>query len=355
MSSDQPIKLTEYAHGAGCGCKIAPKVLEEILSNSKTDAVIHQNLLVGNDSNDDAAVYDLGDGTALISTADFFMPIVDDAFDFGRVAAANAISDVYAMGGKPLMALALLGWPVDKLPAALAARVIDGAKSICAQAGIPLAGGHSIDTTEPLFGLSVNGRVATTRLKRNIGAQAGDFIFLTKALGSGLLSTASKRKVLEEEFKAPLLEQLITLNSFGEILGGIEAVHALTDVTGFGLLGHLIEICKGSKVSAQINYAALKLLPGTKECIAKAVMPDATFRNWNAYSADLKLEPEVNAAEAFMVLADPQTNGGLLFTVAENAVETLQKTMHAAGLANFTQAIGRVTVGGDKLITCSHK
>lgn len=355
MSLEQTINLTEYAHGAGCGCKIAPKVLEEILSGSKTDAVIHHNLLVGNGSNDDAAVYDLGDGTAIISTADFFMPIVDDAYDFGRVAAANAISDVYAMGGKPMMALALLGWPVDKLPAALAARVIDGAKSICAQAGIPLAGGHSIDTTEPLFGLSVNGRVATAGLKRNVGAQAGDFIFLTKALGTGLLSTASKRKVLEEEFKAPLLQQLITLNSFGEVLGGFKDVHALTDVTGFGLLGHLIEVCKGSNVSAQINYSALKLLPGTKECIAKAVIPDATFRNWNAYSNDLKIESDVNSAEAFMVLPDPQTNGGLLFTVAENGLQSVQTAMHAAGLAEFMQPIGRITAASDKLITCSNK
>lgn len=354
MSLEQTIKLTEYAHGAGCGCKIAPKVLEEILANSKTDAVQNKQLLVGNAGNDDAAVYDLGDGTALISTADFFMPIVDDAFDFGRVAAANAISDVYAMGGKPMMALALLGWPVDKLPASLAARVMDGAKTICVQAGIPLAGGHSIDTTEPLFGLSVNGRISTSRLKRNSGAQVGDVIFLTKALGSGLLSTASKRKILEEEFKAPLLEQLITLNSFGEVLGGIEEVHALTDVTGFGLLGHLIEICKGSQVSANINYNALKLLPGTKECIAKAVMPDATFRNWNAYSRDLKVEPGVNSAEAFMVLPDPQTNGGLLFTVPATAVEKLQTAMRAAGLGDFTNPIGEITALGDKIITCSH-
>lgn len=350
MSEIEAIKLTEYAHGAGCGCKIAPKVLEEILSKSGANSTAFDKLLVGNSTNDDAAAYDLGDGRTLIATTDFFMPIVDDAFDFGRVAAANAISDVYAMGGKPLLALAILGWPVDKLPAALAAKVIEGAKSICAEAGIPLAGGHSIDTTEPVFGLSVNGLVETNRLKRNVGARPGDAIYLTKAIGTGLLSTAFKRKVLDENFKPNFINHLVKLNSFGAHLSNIEQVNALTDVTGFGLLGHLSEICKGSDVSAVINYNNIKLLPGTQECIAKAVMPDATFRNWNAYSGDLKIEATVNSAEAFMVLADPQTNGGLLFTVGTEATEALESAMKSAGLADFAHPIGKIVTKDDKLI-----
>jgi selenide,water dikinase len=255
--------LTEYAHGAGCGCKIAPAVLQEILGTA-TPSVHFENLLVGHGTNDDAAVVDLGNGTALIATADFFMPIVDDAFDFGRVAAANAISDVYAMGGKPLLALALLGWPVDKLPPALAARVMEGARSICAEAGIPLAGGHSIDTTEPLFGLSVNGLVPVERVKRNATANTGDLIYLTKAIGTGILSTAGKRKLLKEEDRVQLVQQLVRLNSFGAILGQIPAVTAITDVTGFGILGHLSEICKGSGLSAELQFSAVLCDPLTE-------------------------------------------------------------------------------------------
>lgn len=350
MSDLSVFKLTEYAHGAGCGCKIAPKVLEEILHNSNKQPAVFPNLLLGNDTNDDAAVYDLGNGTGLVATTDFFMPIVDSAFDFGRIAAANAISDVYAMGAKPVLALAILGWPVDKLPAALAAEVIAGARSICNEAGIPLAGGHSVDTTEPLFGLSVNGLVNLKQLKKNAGAQNGNKIYLTKKLGTGLLSTAAKRKQLSDVFIPELIAQLSSLNKFGEQLGAMPQVKALTDVTGFGLLGHLTEICKASNCSATIMYERLQLLPGTKECIANAIMPDATFRNWNAYSPSLTMSAEVNAAEAFMVLADPQTNGGLLFTVAEEDAENLEAAMRSAGLADFAQPIGYITEKSDKLI-----
>lgn len=349
MSESPEIKLTEYAHGAGCGCKIAPKVLEEILAGA-SQSITDPHLIIGNQHNDDAAVYDLGSGQALISTTDFFMPIVDDAFDFGRIAAANAISDVYAMGGKPIFALAILGWPVDKLPAALATKVLDGARSICSEAGIVLAGGHSIDTTEPVFGLAVNGLCTISELKRNHTAQVGDLIFLTKALGTGILSTAGKRKILKAEHQKTLIEQMCKLNSFGEVLGKIAGVNALTDVTGFGLLGHLLEICKGSSTSATINYSKLKLLPGLAEYIAQAVLPDATYRNWNAYSADLEILPEVNAAEAFMVLPDPQTNGGLLFTVSAASVAAVIESMQQAGLSDFAQPIGVITEKTNKLL-----
>jgi selenide,water dikinase len=349
MEETKKYLLTEYAHGAGCGCKIAPAVLQEILG-SKSTQPLYDTLLVGNATSDDAAVVDLGNGTALIATADFFMPIVDDAFDFGRVAAANAISDVYAMGGKPLLALALLGWPVDKLPPALAAQVMEGARSICLQAGIPLAGGHSIDTTEPLFGLSVNGLVATKSIKRNATAQEGDLIYLTKAIGTGILSTAGKRKLLKEEDRAALLAQLVTLNTFGARLGEIQAVSAITDVTGFGLLGHLLEICKGSDCSAEINFNTLPIMKGLNDYLSQNVMPDATFRNWNAYNKDLFLDPSIDASKAFMILPDPQTNGGLLFTVSAEAAEHIENEMRAAGLGDFAKPIGRMTKKSEKLI-----
>jgi selenide,water dikinase len=349
MSEPTEIKLTEYAHGAGCGCKIAPKVLEEILAGGSA-IISDEKLLVGNQHNDDAAVYDLGNGTALIATTDFFMPIVDDAFDFGRVAAANAISDVYAMGGKPILALAILGWPVDKLPAALARRVMEGARSICAEAGITLAGGHSIDTTEPVFGLSVNGTVNISNLKRNHTAKEGDLIYLTKSLGTGILSTAGKRKLLKSEHQETLVKQLTTLNLFGTVLGTFPEVNALTDVTGFGLLGHLLEICEGSGLGAILNYSKLPLLPGLPDYIAQAVLPDATFRNWNAYSPQLELHPSVNSAEAFMILPDPQTNGGLLFTVSPQAQTLVETAMQAAGLAAHAHPIGVMTAPGSKLI-----
>lgn len=349
MEETKKYLLTEYAHGAGCGCKIAPAVLQEILGTN-TPSPHFENLLVGNHTNDDAAVVDLGNGQALIATADFFMPIVDDAYDFGRIAAANAISDVYAMGGKPLLALALLGWPVDKLPTSLAARVMEGARSICAEAGIPLAGGHSIDTTEPLFGLSVNGLVQVERVKRNATAKEGDLIYLTKGIGTGILSTAGKRKLLSAEHRELLTQQLIKLNTFGEVLGGIAEVTAITDVTGFGLLGHLSEICKGSKCSAEIKFSAIPLLDGVEVYLRQNVMPDATFRNWNAYNKDLFVHPEVDATRAFMILPDPQTNGGLLFTVSAKAAARVEAEMARAGLSEFAQAIGRMTEKTDKLI-----
>ena len=250
----QDIKLTQYSHGAGCGCKIAPKVLDEIL---QSNIVLPDNdkLLVGNSSKDDAAVYDLGNEMALISTTDFFMPIVDDAFNFGRIAAANSISDVYAMGGKPLMAIAILGWPVDKLSTEIAQRVIEGGKTICKELGIPLAGGHSIDSPEPIFGLAVTGIVPIENLKRNNTAEAGDYLFITKPLGVGVLSTAQKRGLLNEKHLPVMINQMTTVNTVGELIGKIKGVTAMTDVTGFGFLGHLIEMAEGSGLGDKIYYS----------------------------------------------------------------------------------------------------
>jgi selenide, water dikinase len=323
LTTNDSFKLTQYSRGAGCGCKIAPKVLDEIL---KSSFVVPDNnkLLVGNHSKDDAAVYDIGNGMALISTTDFFMPIVDDAFDFGRIAAANSISDVYAMGGKPLMAIAILGWPVDKLPVELAQKLIEGGRAICAEAGIPLAGGHSIDSQEPIFGLAVTGIVPIENLKQNNTAQEGDYLFLTKPLGVGILSTAQKRGLLKEEHLPIMIEQMTTLNKMGEELGKINGVTAMTDVTGFGLLGHLIEMAEGSGLSAEIYYNQLPVAAGVKDYIAQRIFPDATTRNWNGYSDKVKFEKGVNVMEAFTLLPDPQTNGGLLVSVREDSLEEVK-------------------------------
>jgi selenide,water dikinase len=350
MESTEKIDLLQYAHGAGCGCKIAPAVLDEIL---KGQVVMPDSkaLLVGNSSKDDAAVYDMGNGTALISTTDFFMPIVSDAYNFGRIAAANAISDVYAMGGKPIMALAILGWPVEKLPVALAQQVIDGGRAVCAEAGIPLAGGHSIDSTEPIFGLSVNGIVNTEHLKRNDTAEEGDVIFLTKPLGVGILSTAQKRGVLKEEHIDVFINQLTTLNKAGEAMGKLKGVSAMTDVTGFGLLGHLIEMAEGSKLSAELYYAKISVIEGAREYLSQRIVPDATYRNWNAYSTKTGFDTGVNVMEAFSLLPDPQTNGGLLVAVKETAIPEFITTLKDCGLQDFIEPIGRFIPLQDKTIT----
>jgi selenide,water dikinase len=347
-TTDNTFALTQYAHGAGCGCKIAPQVLKEILQSSVSQP--SQNLLVGNSSNDDAAVYDLGNGNALISTTDFFMPIVDDAFDFGRIAAANAISDVYAMGGKPIIALAILGWPIQKLPTTLAQKVIEGARTVCAEAGIALAGGHSIDTLEPMFGLSVNGLIEIKNLKKNDTAQEGDLLFLTKAIGVGVLSTAQKRGLLKEEDKTTLIKQLTQLNSFGEKLGTLNGVTAVTDVTGFGLLGHLIEMAQGSNLSAIINYSCVPKIDGISFYLNQNTIPDATFRNWNAYSAVTEISSNVNVMEAFNLLPDPQTNGGLLFSVKPDSLNEIVALLKESGLENFIIPIGKMIKKEEKVI-----
>ena len=345
-----PIKLTQFSHGAGCGCKIAPAVLDKIL-HTDTAFRHYPSLLVGNASKDDAAVYDLGNGQALVSTTDFFTPIVDDAFAFGRIAAANAISDVYAMGGKPLLAIAILGWPVEKLPAELAQTVLEGAREICEEAGIPLAGGHSIDTPEPIFGLAVNGMVALPHLKQNNTAKEGDLLLLTKPLGVGILSTAQKRNVLKEEHLPLMLKQLGTLNKSGEALGKIAGVHAMTDVTGFGLMGHLIEMAGGSGLSAVLQYADVPILAAAREYLPQRIVPDATYRNWNGYSSKVGFAPGVNVMEAFTILPDPQTNGGLLIAVAPDTLTEVQDLLKGYGLSDFTHPIGRMTAAAEKVVS----
>lgn len=349
MTSTEPIRLTQFSHGAGCGCKIAPAVLEQILQSNLT-SITDQRLLVGNSSKDDAAVYDIGNGQAIISTTDFFMPIVDDAFSFGQIASANAISDVYAMGGKPLLAIAVLGWPVEKLPAALAQQVLDGARSICAEAGIPLAGGHSIDSPEPFFGLAVNGLVQHTHLKQNNTATEGDLLFLTKPVGVGVLSTAEKRSLLKEEHKGIAATQMKQLNKIGEQLGNIAAVTAMTDVTGFGLLGHLIEMAEGSKLSAELNYQQIPFLEAAREYAAQRIVPDATYRNWNSYNSKVSFGSGVNVMEGFNLLPDPQTNGGLLIAVKADAAAKVQQLFAEHGLEAFAQPIGRMVQQTEKTI-----
>lgn len=346
------IQLTQFSHGAGCGCKIAPAVLDKILHTDIIQAQ-YPALLVGNSSKDDAAVYDLGDGRALISTTDFFVPIVDDPYQFGRIAAANAISDVYAMGGKPIMALAILGWPVDKLSPEIAQKVIEGGRSICAEAGIPLAGGHSVDTTEPLFGLTVNGIVPIKHLKQNNTAKAGDVLFLTKPLGVGILSTAQKKGQLTSEDLETLIHQLNQLNKVGELLGSIEGVNAMTDVTGFGLIGHLMEMAEGSNLSATIFYNQVPIIEAAKAYLLKRIVPDATYRNWNAYSSQVGFDKGVDVMQAFSILPDPQTNGGLLIAVAPNAIKLVQQVLVENGLGQFIQPIGQLTERNEKCITVS--
>ena len=343
------IKLTQFSHGAGCGCKIAPQILEQILQ-SNSSFPNDKKLLVGNSSKDDAAVYDLGNGTALISTTDFFMPIVDDAADFGKIASANAISDVYAMGGKPLLAVAILGWPVEKLPVELAQKVLEGAREICLQAGIPLAGGHSIDSTEPIFGLAVTGIVDIKNLKQNNTAKEGDYLFLTKPIGVGILATAQKRGLLSAELLQLLTTQLTALNSIGEQLGKLTSVTAITDVTGFGLLGHLIEMAEGSNLSAEIYYNKLPILDGATDFLKQRIVPDATYRNWNSYSTKVSFDKGVNVLEAFNLLPDPQTNGGLLIAVNSTKIEEVKERFTQNGLQNFIEPIGRFIRKEEKVI-----
>ncbi len=343
------IKLTQFSHGAGCGCKIAPQILEQILQ-SNSSFPNDKKLLVGNSSKDDAAVYDLGNGTALISTTDFFMPIVDDATDFGKIASANAISDVYAMGGKPLLAVAILGWPVEKLPVGLAQKVLEGAREICLQAGITLAGGHSIDSTEPIFGLAVTGIVDIKNLKQNNTAKEGDYLFLTKPIGVGILATAQKRGLLSDKLLQLLTTQLTALNSIGEQLGKLTSVTAITDVTGFGLLGHLIEMAEGSNLSAEIYYNKLPILDGATDFLKQRIVPDATYRNWNSYSTKVSFDKGVNVLEAFNLLPDPQTNGGLLIAVNSTKIEEVKEKFTQNGLQNFIEPIGRFISKEEKVI-----
>ena len=339
---DDPVRLTQYCRSAGCGCKIAPSILEEILSFAGT--VAHSDrLLVGNDSRDDAAVFDLGNGQAIVSTTDFFMPIVDDPFDFGQIASVNAISDVYAMGGKPLMAIAVLGWPPDKLPPEVAGRVLEGGRAACACAGIPLAGGHSIDSPEPIFGLAVTGQVAVENLKRNDRAVPGCKLFLTKPLGVGLVATAHKRGLASRLDFERAVEQMIKLNSLGVSLGGQPGVKAMTDVSGFGLLGHLTEMCEGSGVSATLDSARVPHLENIDRYIDEGCTSGGTDRNFDSYGS--KIGPLTKRQKA--LLCDPQTSGGLLVAVAPDGLTAFEEVSAELNLQSF----GQITEATDPLIT----
>lgn len=322
-------KLTQYSHGAGCGCKISPKVLDLIL-HQVGPKVQFPNLLVGNEERDDAAVMDLGDGTALVSTTDFFMPIVDDAVDFGRIASVNAISDIYAMGGQPLMAIAILGWPINVLPAELANKVVEGSRMACAEAGIPLAGGHSIDSPEPIFGLAVTGRVAIRNLKKNGGAQAGSRLFLTKPLGVGILTTAQKKGKLRAKDAHLAKNSMVELNRPGMAFGVLDCVEAMTDVTGFGLMGHLSEMCLASQTQAVIDYNQVPVL--NREAIdyylSENCIPGGTQRNWESYGHQIGNLTDDQRS----ILCDPQTSGGLLVTVSKDQVDVFLTAAKQEGL-----------------------
>ncbi|WP_145519004.1 selenide, water dikinase SelD [Yersinia mollaretii] len=321
------IRLTQYSHGAGCGCKISPKVLDKIL-HSEQQKFIDPRLLVGNETRDDAAVYDIGSGVGIISTTDFFMPIVDDPFDFGRIAATNAISDIYAMGGKPIMAIAILGWPIDKLAPEIAQQVIEGGRFVCQQAGISLAGGHSIDAPEPIFGLAVTGIVSTEQVKKNSAAKAGCKLFLTKPLGIGILTTAEKRSRLRPEHQGVATETMCQLNKSGADFAHISGVTAMTDVTGFGLLGHLSEICQGSGVQATLHFSTIPRLPAVEEYIAEGCVPGGTERNFDSYGHLIGKMSDLQKK----LLCDPQTSGGLLLAVLPEAEADVQAIAAQHGL-----------------------
>jgi len=313
------VKLTQYSHGAGCGCKISPRILSRILETSLPPTQ-NERLIVGNSTRDDAAVYDLGDGTGIISTTDFFMPIVDDPFTFGKIAAANAISDIFAMGGTPLLAIAVLGWPIDKLPPEVAQQVLEGGRQTCIEAGSPLAGGHSIDSPEPIFGLAVTGRVDLKKLKRNDTATAGCKLYLTKPLGVGIFSTAAKKGKLRPEHAHIAPDSMMALNSIGAELANIEGIRAMTDVTGFGLLGHLTEMCEGSGLSAEVEFSKVPVLEEVQYYIEQNCIPGGTHRNWESYGHHICLKHD----DQKILLCDPQTSGGLLIAVEESAVPELE-------------------------------
>lgn len=338
MKMSDSIRLTQYSHGAGCGCKIAPGVLNTMLSCMNRD-MNYPNLIVGNDTKDDAAVVDLGDGTGIVSTTDFFMPIVDDPHTFGRIAAANAISDIYAMGGTPLMAIAILGWPIDKLSPEVAGEVLEGGRTICAEAGIPLAGGHSIDSPEPIFGLAVTGRVPLANLKANASAKVGDVLFLTKPIGVGIITTAEKKGLVSYEHIQAAIASMTALNKVGEKLSELPGVNAMTDVTGFGLMGHLLEMCQGSGTSAQLDFEEVPTLDRVAliNYHKLGCVPGGASRNFNSYGEHLDI-PEGFTRD---LLCDPQTSGGLLLSVDHASIEVVQDILRDHNLP--VNIIGNIT------------
>ncbi|WP_426839699.1 selenide, water dikinase SelD [Glaesserella parasuis] len=332
---NEPIRLMQYSHGAGCGCKISPKVLEQILHTEQAK-FIDPNLLVGNETKDDAAVYDIGNGVGIVSTTDFFMPIVDDPFDFGRIAATNAISDIFAMGGKPIMAIAILGFPINKLPAEVAQKIVDGGRFACQQAGIALAGGHSIDSPEPIFGLAVTGIISTEQVKKNASAQADCDLYLTKPLGIGVLTTAEKQGKLKPEHQNLARDVMCQMNLIGAEFAKVDEITAMTDVTGFGLLGHLTEICQGSNLRAEVYFDQIQTLDGVREYIAQGAVPGGTTRNFDSYGH--LISPLSDEQKA--ILCDPQTSGGLLIAVKPQAVESVKQIAKNANVALYP--VGRL-------------
>lgn len=336
------IRLTEFSHGGGCGCKIAPGVLSQILKGTG-GFPLPKELLVGIETSDDAAVYQLNDEQALIATTDFFMPIVDDPFDFGRIAATNAISDVYAMGGTPIMALALVGMPVNRLPLEVIAQILKGGEAICAQAGIPIAGGHTIDSVEPIYGLVVMGLIHPSRIKRNADARAGDKLILGKPIGVGVLSAALKKNMLDADGYASMIANTTKLNTPGKKLAQLDGVHAMTDVTGFGLLGHLLELARGSSLSAKLDMAGIPFLPQVQKLAEQGCVTGASGRNWQGYGHEVILAPSINPVQQAL-LTDPQTAGGLLVSCAPETVEQVLALFREEGFADAA-VIGEMQAG----------
>jgi selenide,water dikinase len=337
------VRLTQYSHGAGCGCKISPAILDSILKGKNIPGAF-PSLLVGNEHKDDAAVYDLDGETSIISTTDFFMPIVDDPFDFGAIAATNAISDIYAMGGTPIMAIAILGWPLDKLPIEIAGVVLDGGRKVCMDAGIPLAGGHSIDAPEPIFGLAVTGRIPTSQVKKNSSAQPGDLIYLTKPLGIGMVTTAQKRGIATHDDLELAKVSMLRLNRIGAALAERPEVHALTDVTGFGLAGHLLEVCEGSGCGARIHLDKVPRFPFIQHYMDQECFPGGTNRNWASYGDKVSLKNNLDR----YLLADPQTSGGLLIAVDPGAQVAFE--LYCQDLGYVLNPIGEFVEGAARVV-----
>jgi selenide,water dikinase len=341
MNAPERIRLTQFSHGGGCGCKIAPAVLSEILAATPVRG-LPEALMVGTETADDAAVYRLNDSQALVATTDFFTPIVDDPFDFGRIAATNAISDIYAMGGTPIMALAIVGMPLEKLPLSAIGKILQGGEAVCATAGIPVAGGHSIDTLEPIYGLVALGLVHPAKVKRNSRARDGDVLILGKPLGIGILSAALKKGCLSASGYAQMVDWTTRLNTPGRQLAELEAVHALTDVTGFGLAGHLLEICRGSKLAAEVRFDALPVIPEALEWVKQDIATGASERNWSGYGREVAL-PAGFADWKRKLLTDPQTSGGLLVACAAEAEAEVRELFRSDGFD--ARMIGRLAPG----------
>ena len=340
--SPGPLRLTSFSHGGGCGCKIAPGLLADILKNNARMPVPPQ-LLVGIETADDAAVYQLNDEQALIATTDFFMPIVDDPYDFGRIAATNAISDVYAMGGTPIMALALVCMPIDRLPVETIRGILEGGESVCAAAGIPIAGGHTIDSVEPIYGLVVMGVVHPKNVKKNSDAKAGDRLILGKPLGVGVLSAALKQEKLSSDGYAAMIASTTKLNVSGRSLSAMPGVHALTDVTGFGLLGHTLEMCRGARLTAHLSMKDVPLITGVAELAAQGMVTGASGRNWAGYGKDVRLGASVSDVHKAL-LTDPQTSGGLLISCAPDSVDEVLATLRRDGF-EAAAVIGELRAG----------